>query len=187
MNPGKSTLNPHAEAYVPLSKREFPTQYSAKSPEVGSNDGIEEGLLPTGVASAQHFQHFQQKAEHHNMQHSPRFNLHGSSCQGQSELTDTQLMDMQFDSDMRCLRMNFHDTSEESLSYAYIASKCDLDETIDMLNQLELPDSLDIGDESEPGPSSEAANQKLKNKSVTGETSTAATSSGSSCSNPITE
>ncbi|CAH9127295.1 unnamed protein product [Cuscuta epithymum] len=172
METGKSYLNPHAEVYVPLFQRE---------------GGNKDGLLPSIVKPAEFPQQFPQSSEPHSIQPSPSDNLYASSSQGQSddsEPTDTQLMDMQYNFDMNCLRTNFHDISEESLSHVYILKECDLNETIDMLNQLELPDCLYIGDESEPGPSSKAANQKLK-KSVTGEACSIPASSGSSCSKPV--
>ncbi|XP_031117943.1 polyadenylate-binding protein-interacting protein 5-like [Ipomoea triloba] len=185
MKAGKSTLNPHAEAYVPLSKRVLPTKDSAKSPGIENKDGNEAGLLPTGVTPAQYQQQLAQRTEQYYMQHSPSDDFFGSSSQGQHEFTDTEVLDMEFDIDMQYLRRTFRDISEESLSQVYLVNKCDLEETVDMLNQLELPDCLDIGDESEPGPSSgEAYSQKLKKVSDES-SSTVASSSGSSCSEPV--
>lgn len=138
MKPGKSTLNPHAEAYVPLSKRVLPTKDSAKSPGIENKDGNEAGLLPTGVAPAQYQQQFPQRTEHYYMQHSPSDDFYGSSSQGQHEFTDSDVLDMEFDIDMQYLRRAFRDISEESLSQVYLVNKCDLEETVDMLNQLEV-------------------------------------------------
>jgi len=86
-------------------------------------------------------------------------------------------VDEDYDMDLAYLQMTFPGVSEESLFDVYIANKGDLEFTVDMLNQLELysvdslenlPDTLDIGDVSEAGSSSEAA-ASLKLKNVAGE------------------
>uniref|UniRef100_A0A7N0TAM9 CUE domain-containing protein n=1 Tax=Kalanchoe fedtschenkoi TaxID=63787 RepID=A0A7N0TAM9_KALFE len=69
----------------------------------------------------------------------------------------------QLEMDLAYLQTLFPSISEQSLSDVYFVNDCDLDAAYDMLSQLEtLPDSLDIGDVSEPQILPEFANLKLK-------------------------
>ncbi|CAL9231565.1 unnamed protein product [Arabidopsis halleri] len=63
--------------------------------------------------------------------------------------------DLEMDMDIEFLLVTFSDLSHESINDVYLANNCDLDATIEMLNQLEiysteaqeyLSDTLDIGD-----------------------------------------
>jgi len=96
----------------------------------------------------------------------------GSSSQSPFDGTGKQTLDEDYDMDLAYLQMTFPGLSEESLFDVYVANKGDLESAVDMLNQLEhysgdslenLPDTLDIGDVSEAGSSSELSALKLKN------------------------
>ncbi|KAL0856260.1 hypothetical protein Bca101_061413 [Brassica carinata] len=142
MKPGGSGLNPNAAAYVPLYKREGD---SAK---------------PAAAAT-------------HHVQHQPYgYGVQGGkgSSPGSHVNDDDPEMDMEME--MEFLLTSFSGLSDESIRDVYLANNGDLDETIEMLTQLEiysneaeeyLPDTLDIGDVPEtiePLPSSAPPKQK---------------------------
>lgn len=125
MKSGGSTLNPNAAAYVPLSKRE--------------------GSLGDAKPSAYH----------HVQQHQPHHVAHGYGVQGMgsypgpqmsmpkkaSDMVYNHLMkdeDLEMDMDIEFLLVTFSDLSHESINDVYLANNCDLDATIEMLNQLEV-------------------------------------------------
>ncbi|CAH8272234.1 unnamed protein product [Arabidopsis lyrata] len=139
---GSSTLNPYAAAYVPLSKRE--------------------GSLADTKPATHH--HVQQQQQHH-------YVAHGYGVQGMGSYPGSQMSpkkssdmvynhqlkdeDLEMDMDIEYLLVTFAGLSHESINDVYLANSCDLDATIEMLNQLEiysteaqeyLPDTLDIGD-----------------------------------------
>ncbi|XP_010454894.1 PREDICTED: polyadenylate-binding protein-interacting protein 6-like [Camelina sativa] len=161
---GSSTLNPYAASYVPLSKRE------------GSLVGAAAAAKP----SAYH---------HHQVQQQPH---QGYGVQGMggsypspqvsmpkkaSDMVYNHQMkdeDLEMDMDIEFLLVTFSGLSHESINDVYLANNCDLDATIEMLNQLEiysteaqeyLPDTLDIGDvpETITEPST-STSSKLKNE-----------------------
>ncbi|XP_010421411.1 PREDICTED: polyadenylate-binding protein-interacting protein 6-like [Camelina sativa] len=165
---GSSTLNPYAASYVPLSKRE------------GS-------LVGGGGAAKPSAYH------HHQVQQQPHHVAQGYGVQGMggsypspqvsslpkkaSDMVYNQQMkdeDLEMDMDIEFLLVTFSGLSHESINDVYLANNCDLDATIEMLNQLEiysteaqeyLPDTLDIGDvpETITEPSTSTAS-KLKNE-----------------------
>lgn len=136
-------MNPYAAAYVPLSKRE------------GS-------LVDTKPVTQQHMQQ-----QHHQQQP-----YYGYGVQGMGSYQGTQMSpkkspsemvynhqlkdeDLEMDMDIEYLLATYPGLSQESINDVYLANTCDLDATIEMLNQLEiysteaeeyLPDTLDIGD-----------------------------------------
>lgn len=129
---GSSTLNPYAAAYVPLSKRE------------GS-------LGDTKPATHHHVQ--QQQQQHH-------YVAHGYGVQGMGSYPGSQMSpkkssdmvynhqlkdeDLEMDMDIEYLLVTFAGLSHESINDVYLANSCDLDATIEMLNQLEVIHSLSI-------------------------------------------
>ncbi|KAL5783204.1 hypothetical protein ACOSP7_008233 [Xanthoceras sorbifolium] len=175
MKSGVSSLNPYAASYVPLSKREAysRTEHTAKDFKSG-NETVWYGH-PVNVTQNQHqskvsLNTVSQGAEKFPIPEAPSMKshpVHGSYGSSSSK----QTADEEFDMDMEYLQMSFPGLSDQSLTDVYLANKGDLEATIDMLTQLEfdtessenLPDTLDIGDVSESGASSECASLKLKN------------------------
>ncbi|XP_022543403.1 polyadenylate-binding protein-interacting protein 6 isoform X1 [Brassica napus] len=164
MKPGGSALNPHAAAYVPLSKRE----------------GASASAKPAAAST-------------HHVQYQP-YGAYGYGDQGSQMYmpkttysSDKQLRDedLEMDMEIEYLSATFFDLSHESISDVYLANNGDLDATIEMLNQLEiysteaqeyLPDTLDIGDVPETiTPSTSSAPEQKK---VSNEASASSTSSG---------
>lgn len=182
MKTGTSTLNPYAEAYVPISKRGAPDgNKEARSPNEFKS-GSEAVWLAPGVTAVRNQLQTPQIADQYKLKD---FSTYGSpshspvGSMGKEVLGEESFMDLAY------LQMNFPGMSDESLSEVYLANSCDIDAAVDMLNQLELysgddfeklPDSLDIGDVSDSGFSGDNSSQKLK--TVIGETATVASSSG---------
>ncbi|GMI94742.1 INCREASED POLYPLOIDY LEVEL IN DARKNESS 1, CTC-interacting domain 5 [Hibiscus trionum] len=192
MKPGASSLNPYAASYIPLARREADDNIKAKDFKHGNE-----------TACFEHSSHFAHNLHYNNASldsvtrgrgtENPHFaeasvqknhHAHGSLIQSPGEITDKQIMDVEFDMDLEYLRMTFPGLSNESLLDVYLANSGDLEAAVEMLNQLEtytvessgtLPDTLDIGDVSESGSAAYCSALKLKN--VAGETS--ASSSGS--------
>uniref|UniRef100_A0A5B7C3F4 Putative polyadenylate-binding protein-interacting protein n=1 Tax=Davidia involucrata TaxID=16924 RepID=A0A5B7C3F4_DAVIN len=199
MKTGTSSLNPYAASYIPLSRRgAMDENNDYKLTAKDSKNGNET------IWSGQN-QHQSKESQNYNIHGtgilplSEDFTLkahrvhgsYGSSSHNLSEMTQKQILDEEFDMDLAYLQMTFPGISDGSLSDVYAANKGDLEATVDMLSQLELytvdsseilPDTLDIGDVSEPGSSSEAASLKLKK--VEGEVG--GSSSGSSNSPHVT-
>ncbi|CAA2997878.1 polyadenylate-binding -interacting 6 [Olea europaea subsp. europaea] len=181
MKGGSSSLNPYATSYVPLSKRggtddinDFRllsnqldsgnhSVWCGHQPNLMCTKGQHQSLSQSYVNGADAVQVAQISNPKDHTYASSSYNPYGMS--GKSSFGEESDMDLAY------LQMTFPGISEESLSDVYIANKCDLDSTVDMLNQLEiypefsekLPDTLDIGDVPESGSSSEVASQKLKN------------------------
>ncbi|KAK8697405.1 hypothetical protein V6N13_113556 [Hibiscus sabdariffa] len=189
MKPGAFSLNPYAASYIPLARREANDNSKAKDIKHDNetacfeysshfahnphynNDSLDCVTRGTGKP---HFAEASVQKNHH---------AHSSLVQSRGEITDKQVMDLEFEMDLEYLRMTFPDLSNESLLKVYMANGGDLEAAVDMLNQLEmdtvepsglLPDTLDIGDVSDSS-ASHCSARKLKN--VAGETS--ASSSGS--------
>ncbi|KAK1550094.1 hypothetical protein Q3G72_013518 [Acer saccharum] len=174
MKSGVSSLNPYAASYVPLSKREAysRTEHTAKD---SKSEHVWYGH-PVNVTQNQYQSNVSldavgQGAERYSIHEASSVKnhpVHGSYGSSSSK----QTVDEEFDMDMEYLQMTFPGLSYQSLNDVYLANNGDLEATIDMLAQLEfdtmesseiLPDTLDIGDVSESGASSECASLKLKN------------------------
>ncbi|KAI3755990.1 hypothetical protein L1987_55801 [Smallanthus sonchifolius] len=168
MKAGSSSLNPYATSYIPLSKREIPD----------ASKGYDQGSTTQYQSPGFSENHDAVPESHDNLKlknHSG-FDSCGSSSNS-SELAGKQALDVDHDMNLTYLQMVFPGVSDESLSSVYTACGGDMEATVDMLNELELhsddftenlPDSLDIGDVSEAGSSTEGGSQKLK-KVVVGE------------------
>ncbi|XP_010519927.1 PREDICTED: polyadenylate-binding protein-interacting protein 5 [Tarenaya hassleriana] len=168
MEPRAFALNPYAAAYIPLSKRE-------------SNVGDGEFL------HAQDPTHFAQSQQHH-VSVDQREKSYPSSeslmPNKSSDATYKQMSDedLEMDMDMEFLMMTFPGLSHESIANVYLANDGDVEATMDMLTLLEthspetenLPDTLDIGDVSETGPST---SNPSKPKNAAMEAAAAASSS----------
>ncbi|CAA0402006.1 unnamed protein product [Arabidopsis thaliana] len=139
MKPGAFALNPHAASYVPISKR---VDYG------GGDDGLVfAAKSPTVEVSM------------------PK----KSSEMAYKQIRDDDLdLEMDIDMDIEYLLVTFSGLSQESITDVYLANGGDLEATIEMLNQLEiysteseenLPETLDIGDISESGPSTSKATE----------------------------
>ncbi|KAJ0593702.1 putative polyadenylate-binding protein-interacting protein [Helianthus annuus] len=157
MNARSSSLNPYATSYIPLSRRGTPDASK------GYDHGSTTEYLP-------------ETADNLKLKNHSGFDSYGSSSHS-SELAGKQALDVDHDMNLAYLQMVFAGVSDESLSSVYTACGGDMEATVEMLTQLELhsgdftenlPDSLDIGDVSEAGSSSEGGTQKLK-KVVVGE------------------
>ncbi|CAL9229952.1 unnamed protein product [Arabidopsis halleri] len=149
MKPGAFALNPHAASYVPISKRvdyggggDDGLMFAAKSPTQGqqiSFSGVEVSMPKK------------------------------SSEMAYKQIRDDDLdLEMDIDMDIEYLLVTFSGLSQESITDVYLANGGDLEATIEMLNQLEiysteseenLPETLDIGDISESGPSTSKATE----------------------------
>ncbi|CAF2135692.1 hypothetical protein BRARA_B00408 [Brassica rapa] len=141
MKPGGTfALNPHAASYVPLSKRVDDMDGLATR----SMQGREQIFMPKT-----------------------------SSEMAYKQIRDDDDLDMEMDIDMdiEYLLVTFSGLSQESITDVYLANSGDLEATIEMLNQLEiysteaqehLPETLDIGDLCESGPSSSKASTQKK-------------------------
>lgn len=110
-------MNPHAAAYVPLSKRE----------------GASASAKPAAAST-------------HHVQYQP-YGAYGYGDQGSQMYmpkttysSDKQLRDedLEMDMEIEYLSATFFDLSHESISDVYLANNGDLDATIEMLNQLEV-------------------------------------------------
>ncbi|CAK9136572.1 unnamed protein product [Ilex paraguariensis] len=201
MEPRKSTLNPHAASYVPLSKRGAADgnkdyKLSTIDSKVG-NDAVWLGPHSEGMKQSR-----QQITEDSKLKDQPVQGFYGSSSQNPSWVTEKKTVDEEFDLDLACLEMSFPGVSDKSILDVYLANNADFEATIDMLNELELytwdssekhPHTLDIGDVSDYWYSSDHATQEQKqvaaevgvsSSGVAGDG--AVSSSGSSAPAPVT-
>ncbi|XP_076933771.1 polyadenylate-binding protein-interacting protein 5-like [Bidens hawaiensis] len=169
MNTRSSTLNPYATSYIPLSRRGEPDA----SKGYGQGSDATEYQLP---GYSDNHDAVVETSDNLKLKSHSGFDSYGSSSNS-TELAGKQAVDVDYEMNLAYLQMVFPGVSEESLSSVYTACGGDMEATVEMLNQLELhsgdftenlPDSLDIGDVSEAGSSSEAGSQKLK-KVVVGE------------------
>ncbi|KAK4355442.1 hypothetical protein RND71_024413 [Anisodus tanguticus] len=196
MKTGTSTLNPFAESYVPISKRGTPDGNKEASFPKEFKSGSEAVWLAPGVTAARNQQQTPQIADQYKLKD---YSAYGSPSHSPVGAIGKQVLGEESYMDLAYLQMTFPGTSDESLSEVYLASKCDLEAAVDMLNQLEdallwriradpgdfaekLPDTLDIGDVSDSGFIGDSSSQKLK--TLTDETATVASSSGLSDSGP---
>ncbi|XP_027332106.1 polyadenylate-binding protein-interacting protein 5-like [Abrus precatorius] len=181
MKPQTSSLNPYAAAYIPLSKREAAGRTSLTEKDSKNYDGTV--WFQTHHETANDQKHIDSSSERllkpdaFLVKSQPASSSYTSPSRNAAELTDKQLLDEDLDMDIECLRMAFPGISDQSLLDVYNVNQGDLDAAIDMLSQLEygvessgsLPETLDIGDVSESGLSSDSAS--LKQKNVAGEAS----------------
>ncbi|XP_076917504.1 polyadenylate-binding protein-interacting protein 5-like [Bidens hawaiensis] len=161
MKARSSTLNPYATSYIPLSRR-GPTD-ETKSYDHGIT------TLSQSPRYSENHDAVTESPESLKLKNHSGFGSYGSSSHT-AELTGKQA-DVDHDMNLAYLQMVFPGVSEESLSSVYTACRGDIEAAVEMLSQLKLhsgdftenlPDSLDIGDVSEAGSSSEGGSQKLK-------------------------
>ncbi|KAD6453928.1 hypothetical protein R6Q59_015692 [Mikania micrantha] len=163
MKARSSSLNPYATSYIPLSRRGATNE--SKSYDHGST------TLNQSPRYSEDHDTKPENPDNLKLKSHADFGSYGSSSHT-SDLAGKQEHDVvDHDMNLAYLQMAFPDVSDESLSSVYTACRGDIEATVDMLNQLELhsgdfsenlPDSLDIGDVSEAGTSSEGGSQKLK-------------------------
>ncbi|CAI0414808.1 unnamed protein product [Linum tenue] len=125
MKPGNSSLNPYAASYIPVSRREVVEH--TQSPGVvakASQSGNQNVWYGPGYAI---------ENRHHYGN-----GVYGSLSQQQDGRTEKQIMDEVSDFELEFLQMTFPGVSFESLMDVYAANNGDLENTIDMLNQLEV-------------------------------------------------
>lgn len=141
MKPGVSSLNPYAQSYVPLSKREsFSRTDTAMKDFKGGNEPVWCGH-PVNLTQSQHQSNVSLDSEKHSAFESPSITNH--SVQGSyGSSSSRQMADEEFDMDLEYLQMTFPGLSDQSLTDVYLANKGDLEATIDMLTQLEVKFSL---------------------------------------------
>ncbi|GAB2284875.1 hypothetical protein Dimus_019327 [Dionaea muscipula] len=150
-----SNLNPYAQSYIPLAKREANNENQDDNDTtacvVGSNVG--------GV-------------QKHSVAEDPKLKgqeidvPHGVSPQNPHGIADERFMDDEFAINLTYLRMIFPALSDQSLIDVYDVNVGDLEATVEMLSQLEsltddsidgLPEALDIGDVPQSVPSGECS------------------------------
>ncbi|KAL0394012.1 UNVERIFIED_CONTAM: Polyadenylate-binding protein-interacting protein 6 [Sesamum latifolium] len=204
MKTGRSSLNPYAASYVPLSKRRAADEgkilNTAKELQNGS-EIVHYGQQPDNKLTRGQQQNVSQNYVHTSSSpqtaeftkwkghHAGEF--YASSSHYPNEIPEKSNFDQEF-MDLAYLQINFPGISEESLSDVYLANKCDLDSAVDMLNQLEiypddssdkLPDTLDIGDVPESVSSSGlVSSQEQRNSTAKAGASTSGSSKSSSTS-----
>lgn len=165
MKPGIS-LNPNAASYVPLFQKKMNVEnevskMTGKDPKSdkalpeSASRGTEE--LPVSVECTLNGYTFD--------------GCFGSSSQNQNVGRENQVVNEEIEMDLAYLKMTFPGFSDESLEEVYMAHQGDLDAAVDILSQLEFYSSessktllatMDIGDLSEPGATSECASSKQK-------------------------
>ncbi|CAN7035765.1 unnamed protein product [Brassica oleracea var. botrytis] len=149
MNPGGAfALNPHATSYVPLYKR------------VDHHHDMDGLLFANPTTQDLSFEGVQVSM--------PKI----SSEVAYKLIRDDDFdMEMEIDMDIEYLLVTFSGLSQESINDVYLANSGDLEATIEMLNQLEiysneaqenLPETLDIGDMCESGPSTSKCSTQKK-------------------------
>lgn len=142
MKSGSSSLNPYAEAYIPLSRRVVPDKnkgYEATAKDFkNGNPAFWMGSHPGDTLQ------YQYQKSPHQIYEDPKLKgqniavSYGSSSQNSYEITGKQNVDEDYDMDLAYLQMTFPGVSEQSLFEVYIANKGDLESAVDMLNQLEV-------------------------------------------------
>lgn len=179
MKSGTSSLNPFAESYIPLSKREPKNE--------GKTSEITAEKSPKSSGETTWFDTRSQgpkETKQIYLQSDASFdlNLHGieelligedfmkKGHENPSNETEKYYTDEDSQMDLAYLGTLFPGISDQSLLDVYTANGGDLEASIDMLNQLEfypvdarrhLPESLDIGDVSDVKSSAEGSS-KLK-------------------------
>lgn len=142
MKPRKSSLNPYAAAYVPVSKRDANASARFYSTEEENNssqdyDGTAWFQPPQYAANnAQLLKNNTQRLSPGKSQ--PGSSSYFSSSQNVAPLADKHFMDEEVDIDLEYLRMTFPGISDESLVDVYNVNGGDLDAAVDMLSQLEV-------------------------------------------------
>ncbi|KAI3700266.1 hypothetical protein L2E82_44888 [Cichorium intybus] len=172
MKARSSSLNPYATSYIPLSRRGTTTHETKGYESTYDHGNTTQNQSPR--YSENHGASVESPDSLKLKNHSG-FESYGSSSHS-AEVAGKQTMDIDHDMNLAYLQMTFPGVSDESLSSVYMANRGDMEATVDMLTQLELhsgdfsenlPDSLDIGDVSEAGSSSnEGGSQKLKKVAV---------------------
>lgn len=146
-----SSLNPYAASYVPLIRREVAdvnkefgsAQELNSRNEVGQFGNRPVNTFPQGqyrnvTQSYPQSPGAAQNAEYCKWKDQRSSEFVASTSQYPNEMQEKPNFDEDLDMDLAYLQMTFPGISEESLSDVYLASKCDLDSAVDMLNQLEV-------------------------------------------------
>ncbi|WJX09872.1 hypothetical protein P8452_00660 [Trifolium repens] len=180
MKPRQSSLNPYAAAYVPVSKRDTSVRFYPAEEDNNSSQEYDGTVWfqPPQYRTNDVEKNAQRLAP---VKNQPASSSYFSSPQSVAQLTENQYMDEELDIDLEYLRMTFPGISDESLVDVYNVNSGDLDAAIDMLSQLEfddavdasgsLPETLDIGDVSEPVLPVDSASSKQKNATAGASTS----------------
>lgn len=148
MMAGNSTLNPYAEAYVPLSKRGAADGNKRVESSGNETRGAKVDTISVGL---HHWDPTAQVPRGYNargadtLYSAENSKLKGHAVQGfqnsssfnQSEL-EKAIIDEEHDMDLEYLQTLFPGISDESLSDVYFANKGDVESTIDMLTHLEV-------------------------------------------------
>ncbi|XP_047307366.1 polyadenylate-binding protein-interacting protein 5-like [Impatiens glandulifera] len=158
-----SSLNPYAAAYIPLSRR------NAALEEMIDYNLMEKDDPNKYVINMNQTTSLGSSSDDYNLKGKIIHGSNGSTSQSCSTIDDDRYnndketnMVEEFDMALTYLQMICPGISEESLTEVFLANKGDLEATVEMLRQLEmdiddccehLPDSLDIGDVTEPGSS----------------------------------
>lgn len=142
MKTGASSLNPYAASYVPLSRRGAAAGNGNDFNKSKANNGSENVWCGHHSVNDQQHQHVSQRklpnAEfnmwrgHHSGEFYASPAHHPNGVPETSNNYEQEFMDLAY------LQMNFPGVSEDSLSDVYLANMCDLEASIDMLDQLEV-------------------------------------------------
>ncbi|XP_010254208.1 PREDICTED: polyadenylate-binding protein-interacting protein 6-like [Nelumbo nucifera] len=179
MKPGNSSLNPYAASYVPLSKREDAENKVLEITSDDSNTGdtavwsahknqkdAEENQFP-GKTSLDYnvcgIEELLNSLDLTKKSHMVGGSRDSWSC-SPSYSTEKHNPHDDYEMDLAYLQSMFPSISAQSLADVYSANAGDLEASVDMLRQLEnpaddspesprLPDTLDIGDVPDEGPS----------------------------------
>lgn len=179
MKPRKSSLNPYAAAYVPMAKRDTNVRSYVTEDSKDYNGTV---WFQPPQYTTNDVQLVEKNAQRLSPgKNQPASSSYFSSPQSVAQLTENQYMDEELDIDLEYLRMTFPGISDESLVDVYNVNSGDLEAAIEMLSQLEfddavdahgsLPESLDIGDVSEPVMPADSASSKQKNATAGASTS----------------
>lgn len=165
MKPGIS-LNPNAASYVPLFQKKMNVENEVS--KMTGKDPKSDKALPESASRGTEELPVSVECTLNGYTFDGSF---GSSSQNQNLGRENQVVNEEIEMDLAYLKMTFPGFSDESLEEVYMAHQGDLDAAVDILSQLEFYSSessktllatMDIGDLSEPGPTSECASSKQK-------------------------
>jgi len=140
MKGARFSLNPYAASYVPLHRRGAPDDNKA--------NGSTESGYPNGNQTLYEKSSHNLEIAEDSIPKGNTFNPSNgsSSSQNPNEVTEKKGFDEEYEMDMAYLSMTFPGISDESLADVYKANNCDLEATVDMLNELEnSEDNADVG------------------------------------------
>ncbi|KAL2897695.1 Polyadenylate-binding protein-interacting protein 6 [Bienertia sinuspersici] len=161
MSSGTSTLNPYADSYVPISKREVNNE-DKDSKTVPREAPAVSDFHPTTVDD------YKLKGQQVDASDVVVSSEH-------SHETESKFVDEESEMDLAYLQMVFPGVSDQSLADVYNFNRGDLESAMDMLTDLESGDnpSHSLGIEQPEEPVSSGESSSVNTVNVTGESSSA--------------